>query len=58
MEEKVESSIQSATGSSAVEKALQERFEKSNDLNKTVEQTLAERYTPVDSRNNSHLRGV
>lgn len=43
---------------SEVEKALQERYEKSHTLDKTVEEVLEERYKPIDSRDNSVLRGV
>lgn len=46
---------------SAVEKALHQRYEKPETrarLNKTVAETLAERYKPVDERDNTVLRGV
>jgi len=56
----IESKAQSSTSiqTSAVEKALKERYEKPDGLNKSVEEVLAERYQPVDSRDNTVLRGV
>jgi MICOS complex subunit MIC12 len=59
-EEKVESRTQSATlsHSSAVEKALHERYEKPGPVNKTVEEVLEERYKPIEKRDNTVLRGV
>jgi MICOS complex subunit MIC12 len=58
--EKMESKAQAATlsHSSAVEKALHERYEKPSPLDKTVEETLAERYKPIEERDNTVLRGV
>lgn len=58
--DKLESKLQSSTlsHSSAVEKALHERYEKPDVLDKSVEQALRERYTPVDAKDNTHLRGV
>ncbi|KAG0652162.1 hypothetical protein D0Z07_1095 [Hyphodiscus hymeniophilus] len=58
--DKLESRAQSATlsHSSAVEKALHERYEKPDGLNKSVEEVLDERYKPIDVRDNSVLRGV
>jgi len=58
--ERVESKTQAATlsHSSAVEKALHERYEKSDILNKSVEETFEERYKPVDAKDNTILRGV
>ena len=58
--DKVESTARSASlsQSSPVEKALHERYEKPAGLNKTVEQALEERYKPIDSRDNTVLRGV
>jgi len=58
--EKIESKTQAATlsHSSAVEKALHERYEKPSPLDKTVEETLAERYKPIEERDNTVLRGV
>lgn len=58
--DKMESKLQSSTlsHSSAVEKALHERYEKPDPLAKSVEQALQERYTPVDAKDNTHLRGV
>lgn len=42
-----------------VERALQERFEKPEaKVNKTVEEALKERYTPMDKRDNTVLRGL
>lgn len=46
------------SGVSAVEKALHERYEKSGEIEKSVEQVLEERYKPVDQRDNTVLRGV
>lgn len=54
-EEKV---AQSVGGSSDVEKALRQRYETSNALDKTPEQVLAERYKPTKAQDNSVLRGV
>ncbi|KAJ6787788.1 hypothetical protein PWT90_01465 [Aphanocladium album] len=47
------------TGSSAVEKALHQRYQKTvvKDT-RTVAEVLKERYTPVDSRDNTNLRGL
>ena len=57
--EKLESEVQSkAHGLSAVEKALHERYEKPDGLNKSVAEVLEERYKPIDSRDNTVLRGV
>jgi altered-inheritance-of-mitochondria protein 5 len=58
--DKLESKGQAATlsHSSAVEKALHERYEKPDGLNKSVEETLEERYKPIDTRDNTVLRGV
>jgi altered-inheritance-of-mitochondria protein 5 len=56
-ENKVGSTV-SATGASAVEKALHERYEKPDGLDKSVEQALEERYKPIDARDNTVLRGV
>jgi len=58
--DKLESKAQSAglSHSSAVEKALHERFEKSDELNKSQQEALAERYVPIDARDNTTLRGV
>lgn len=41
-----------------MEKALHERYEKSGEIEKSVEQVLEERYKPVDERDNTVLRGV
>ncbi|KAK0635641.1 hypothetical protein B0T17DRAFT_503152 [Bombardia bombarda] len=42
---------------SDIEKALNERFEKRDDvMRKSVKEVLAERYTPIDKRDNSRLR--
>jgi len=58
--DKLESKAQSATlsHSSAVEKALHERYEKPDGLNKSAEEVLEERYKPIDARDNTVLRGV
>ena len=58
--DKLESKAQAATlsHSSAVEKALHERYETPNGLDKSVEQALEERYKPIDARDNTVLRGV
>lgn len=59
--EKVESaspSIGSGLGTSDVEKALRERYEKPAGLDRTVEEVLEERYKPIDERDNTVLRGV
>lgn len=44
--------------SSAVEKALHERYEKHDGMNKSVDEVLEERYKPINSRDNKVLRGV
>lgn len=58
--DKLESKAQAASlsHSSAVEKALHERYEKPDGLNKSVEEVLEERYKPIDARDNTVLRGV
>ena len=58
--EKMESKAQAATlsHSSAVEKALHERYENPDPLGRTVEEALAERYKPIEKRDNTVLRGV
>jgi altered-inheritance-of-mitochondria protein 5 len=58
--DEIESKVQpsSLSHSSAVEKTLKERYEKPNGLNKSVEDALAERYEPIDTRDNTVLRGV
>ncbi len=43
---------------SSVEKALDERYHKPDGLDRSVEQTLEDRYKPIDSRENTALRGV
>ncbi|CAD6445286.1 4521d6f7-a33a-43a7-bc9c-23f2c2f7b60d [Sclerotinia trifoliorum] len=43
---------------SDVERALRERFEGPTHLDKSVQQALEERYTPIDQRDNSTLRGL
>lgn len=60
MEERIESKVQSSalSHSSAVEKALKERYDRPDGLDKSVEDALADRYVPVDSRDNTVLRGV
>jgi len=58
--EKFESKAQSSvlSHSSDVEKALHERYERTDPLKKTVEEALEERYQPIDKRDNTVLRGV
>jgi altered-inheritance-of-mitochondria protein 5 len=58
--ERVESKAQSSTlsHSSAVEKALHERYEKEDPLKKSVQEALEERYKPIDARDKTVLRGV
>ncbi|KAF5025210.1 hypothetical protein F66182_2676 [Fusarium sp. NRRL 66182] len=42
-----------------VERALKQRYDKPEEkVNKTVEDALKERYTPMDARDNTQLRGV
>ncbi|KAI1847038.1 hypothetical protein JX266_006913 [Neoarthrinium moseri] len=41
-----------------VERTLRQRYEKHSGVNQTVEEALAERYLPVDKRDNTVLRGV
>ncbi|KXJ91163.1 hypothetical protein Micbo1qcDRAFT_163941 [Microdochium bolleyi] len=65
-EQKLEQNVMLATTPNAreappdVEKALRQRYEKpSGDaVTKTVEEALAERYTPVDQRDNTKLRAL
>ncbi|KFY16637.1 hypothetical protein V492_01185, partial [Pseudogymnoascus sp. VKM F-4246] len=45
-------------GLTDVQRALRQRYDHSNPLNKTVKETLAERYTPIDQRSNTNLRGL
>ncbi|OBT69597.1 hypothetical protein VE03_00881 [Pseudogymnoascus sp. 23342-1-I1] len=45
-------------GLTDVQKALRQRYNGSSAQNKTVKETLAERYTPIDQRSNSSLRGL
>lgn len=46
-------------GLSPVEKALQQRYERADaKVNRNVAEVLRERYTPVDQRDNTKLRGV
>lgn len=58
VEEKLGSNAQPSapTSLSAVEKALKERYEKQPE--KSVEEALAERYKPIDAKDNTVLRGV
>ncbi|EKD14424.1 uncharacterized protein L3040_005743 [Drepanopeziza brunnea f. sp. 'multigermtubi'] len=58
--EKMESKGQSAmlSHSSAVEKALNQRYEQPRFHDKTVEETLAERYIPMDQQDPTQLRGL
>jgi altered-inheritance-of-mitochondria protein 5 len=55
-EQKLEGKIDAKL--SPVERTLQQRYEKPSGVNQTVEQALAERYTPIDKRDNAVLRGV
>ncbi len=57
-EERWESKNQSKvlSHSSAVERALHERFETAETPEKSVEETLAERYKPIDERGDSNLK--
>jgi altered-inheritance-of-mitochondria protein 5 len=43
---------------SDVERALRERYEQPTGMGRTVEEVLQERYTPIDKRDNTVLRGV
>ncbi|KAL1879901.1 hypothetical protein VTK73DRAFT_6713 [Phialemonium thermophilum] len=43
---------------SEVERALQQRYEKSDVMNKSVQEVLNERYKPIDQRDNTKLRGI
>ena len=45
-------------GGSDVQKALQQRYEKNEAMKKSVSEVLSERYTPIDARDNSRLRGL
>lgn len=58
--EKFQSKGQSAalSHSSAVEKALQQRFEQPHFHDKSVEEAIAERYTPIDQKDHTELRGL
>lgn len=60
IEEKVAliSSGSSKGANSDVERALRERFEGPTHLNKSVQQALEERYTPINQRDNGTLRGL
>ncbi|KAJ6440423.1 Ketol-acid reductoisomerase [Purpureocillium lavendulum] len=61
-EEKVASAAAATvngTAQSPVEKALQQRYEKPEaKVNRTVAEVLRERYTPIDQRDNTVLRGL
>ncbi|KAI0133936.1 hypothetical protein BJ170DRAFT_574444 [Xylariales sp. AK1849] len=41
-----------------VEKTLRQRYEKPSGVNQSIDEALAERYVPVDKRDNAVLRGV
>ncbi|KAI0434294.1 hypothetical protein F5Y09DRAFT_296546 [Xylaria sp. FL1042] len=43
---------------SPVEKALQQRYEGPGELDQTVEEALAARYTPIDEKDNTDLKGL
>lgn len=53
-----EEKLETQPALSPVEKALQQRYEKFNATSKSVADILEERYTPVDQRDNSVLRGL
>lgn len=55
--EKIESKAAGLGPESDVEKALRQRYERPK-IEKTVEQALVERYTPIDAKDNTKLRGV
>lgn len=55
-EEKVESKMDEAL--SPVERTLRQRYEGPSWTDKTPEEILADRYTPMDQRPNAELRGV
>ncbi|KAK3325464.1 hypothetical protein B0H66DRAFT_124913 [Apodospora peruviana] len=60
-EEKIETKMDAKImHASDVEKALAERFEQPREdvMGKSVEQVLEERYTPIDKRDNTRLRGI
>ncbi len=58
-EEKVEAKLESKLSVDPVTKALNQRFEKPEaKVNKTVAEVLQERYTPIDKRDNTVLRGL
>ncbi|ESZ92669.1 hypothetical protein SBOR_6930 [Sclerotinia borealis F-4128] len=61
-EQKIEEKIALVSGKSAdsdLERALRERFEgRSSQLDKSVEQALEERYTPINQNDNGTLRGI
>ncbi|KAK6082737.1 hypothetical protein SCUP234_04061 [Seiridium cupressi] len=43
---------------SPVERTLKQRYEKPSGINQSVEETLAERYVPIDKRSTAVLRGA
>jgi altered-inheritance-of-mitochondria protein 5 len=47
-----------ADGLTDVQRALKQRYDAASPLNKSVRETLAERYTPADQKSNSNLRGL
>lgn len=49
---------EAGNGLTDVQRALRQRYDRSSALNKTVKETLAERYTPIDQRSNTTLRGL
>lgn len=58
-EERLESKADSKLfGVSEVERALNQRYEKSDAMSKSVEEILKERYTPIGQRDNAKLRGI
>ncbi|KAI1177143.1 hypothetical protein F4777DRAFT_216764 [Nemania sp. FL0916] len=53
------SDVKSEATLSPVEKALQQRYEKTNNnLERTPEEVLAARYAPADQKENTNLRGL
>ena len=53
-----ESKVSEKVGQSEIEKALEQRYSGPAWADQSVEEALAERYTPIDEKDNSVLRGV
>lgn len=53
-----QSKVSEKVGQSEIEKALQQRYSGPAWADQSVEEALAERYTPMDKKDNSILRGV